>query len=81
LLDINDPTKVIARLIDPLFIPEFDYELNGVVNNVVFPTGTALFDDELYIYYGAADKCIACASVSLKELLKELLLNKIDHES
>lgn len=81
LLDINDPTKVIARLIDPLFIPEFDYELNGVVNNVVFPTGTALFDDELYIYYGAADKCIACASVSLKELLKELLLNKVNHES
>lgn len=81
LLDINDPTKVIARLVDPLFIPEFDYELNGVVNNVVFPTGTALFEDELYIYYGAADKCIACASVSLKELLKELLLNKIDHES
>jgi predicted GH43/DUF377 family glycosyl hydrolase len=81
LLDINDPTRVIARLINPLFIPEFDYELNGVVNNVVFPTGTALFDDELYIYYGAADKCIACASVSLKELLKELLLNKVNHES
>ena len=60
LLDINDPTKVIARLIDPLFVPEFDYELNGVVNNVVFPTGTSLFDDTLYIYYGAADKCIAC---------------------
>lgn len=81
LLDIDDPTKVIARLVDPLFIPEFDYELNGIVNNVVFPTGTALFDDTLYIYYGAADKCIACASVSLKELLKELLLNKVDYES
>lgn len=81
LLDLNNPKKVIARLVDPLFIPDLDYELNGVVNNVVFPTGTALFDDELYIYYGAADKCIACASVSLKELLKELLLNKIDDES
>jgi predicted GH43/DUF377 family glycosyl hydrolase len=81
LLDINDPTKVIARLIDPLFVPEFDYELNGVVNNVVFPTGTSLFDDTLYIYYGAADKCIACASVSLKELLQELLLNKTNYES
>jgi predicted GH43/DUF377 family glycosyl hydrolase len=77
LLDINDPTIVIARLVDPLFVPEFDYEVNGVVNNVVFPTGTALFADTLYIYYGAADKCIACASVSLKELLQELLLNKI----
>lgn len=81
LLDLENPTKVIARLIDPLFVPEFNYELNGVVNNVVFPTGTALFDDTLYIYYGAADKCIACASVSLKELLKELLLNKVKNEN
>ena len=44
----------------------------GEVNNVVFPTGTTLFDDTLYIYYGAADKRIACASVSLKELIAEL---------
>jgi hypothetical protein len=64
LLDLEEPTKVIARLVDPLFVPEFDYELNGVVNNVVFPTGTALIEDTLYIYYGAADKCVACASVS-----------------
>ncbi len=81
LLDIDDPRKVIARLPYPLFEPKEDYELNGVVNNVVFPTGTALFDDKIYIYYGAADKVIACASVSLKELLKELQLNKVHHES
>ena len=81
LLDIDNPKKIIARLKEPLFVPEMDYEIKGVVNNVVFPTGTALFEDILYIYYGAADKCIACASVSLKELLKELLLNKVDYES
>lgn len=81
LLDIDNPLKVIARLVDPLFIPEEEYELKGVVNNVVFPTGTALFDDTLYIYYGAADKCIAVASVSLKELLNELMLNKVTNES
>ena len=80
LLDIDDPTEVIARLKDPLFAPELEYEKNGVVANVVFPTGTALFDDILYIYYGAADKRIACASVSLKALLQELLLNTIDYE-
>lgn len=81
LLEIDNPTKVIARLVDPLFVPELDYEKNGVVSNVVFPTGTALFDDTLYIYYGAADKCIACASMSLKALLKELLQNSTQHES
>jgi predicted GH43/DUF377 family glycosyl hydrolase len=58
-----------------LFKPELPWELKGEVNNVVFPTGTALFDDTLYIYYGAADKRIACASISIKELLTELLNN------
>ena len=81
LLAIDDPTKVIARLVEPLFAPELEYEKNGVVSNVVFPTGTALFNDTLYIYYGAADKCIACASLSLKALLKELLLNPTHYES
>ncbi len=76
LLDLENPSKEIARLAYPLFSPEHDYELHGEVNNVCFPTGAALFDDDLYIYYGAADKQIACASVSLSALLTELLLNK-----
>jgi predicted GH43/DUF377 family glycosyl hydrolase len=33
-----------------------------------------LFEDTLYIYYGAADTQIATASLSLTALLKELLL-------
>jgi predicted GH43/DUF377 family glycosyl hydrolase len=77
LLDLNEPNKVIARLPYALMEPEFEYELTGEVNNVVFPTGTALFDDTLYIYYGAADDCIAVASVSFSELLLELLTYKI----
>jgi predicted GH43/DUF377 family glycosyl hydrolase len=76
LLDIDDPRKEIGRLPYPLFKPELDYELKGDVDDVVFPTGTALFGDTLYIYYGAADELIACASVSLKDLVNELLLNK-----
>ncbi len=75
LLDLENPNKEIARLPYALFKPEFDWELKGEVNNVVFPTGTALFDDTLYIYYGAADKRIACASLSLKELVNELANN------
>ncbi len=73
LLDLADPMIEISRLPYPLFQPDQDWELKGVVNNVVFPTGTAVFDDTLYIYYGGADKCIGCASVSVKELLKELI--------
>lgn len=73
LMDINNPTKVVARLPYALFSPDLNWEIKGEVNNVVFPTGTALFDDTLYIYYGAADKRIAVASVSLSKLITELL--------
>lgn len=75
LLDLKDPRKEIARLPYPLFKPEYAWELRGEVNNVCFPTGTALFGDDLYIYYGAADESVACASVSLSGLLTELLRN------
>jgi predicted GH43/DUF377 family glycosyl hydrolase len=73
LLDLNDPRKVLARLPYPLFKPEYEWELKGEVNNVVFPTGSAIFDDTLYIYYGAADSVIAVASVKMNNLLSELL--------
>ncbi len=76
LLDLNNPQKEIARLPYPLFYPEKEWELKGEVNNVCFPTGSILEDDTLYIYYGAADERIAVASMSLKELLAELDLNK-----
>jgi len=76
LLDLDDPRKEIARLPYPLFRPELAWELNGEVNNVVFPTGTSLFGDTLYIYYGAADTRIAVASGNLSELITELLTFK-----
>lgn len=72
LFDKNDPTKLIGRLEKPLFSPTKSYEKKGYISNVVFPTGTAIFDDRLYIYYGAADKRIAVASVKLSKLLEEL---------
>ncbi len=73
LLDKNDPCKVIGRLKTPLFSPKEPYEKDGDVNDVVFPTGTAIFEDRLYIYYGAADKRIACVSLKLQDLLDELI--------
>jgi len=73
LLDLENPKKEIARLPYALFKPDSSWEISGYVNNVVFPTGTSLFDGILYIYYGAADKRIAVASVNLEELIAELL--------
>lgn len=76
LLDLENPQKEIARLPYPLFKPEEDWELKGTVKNVCFPTGTVVIGDVLHIYYGAADERIAYATLSLSELLNELILNK-----
>jgi beta-1,2-mannobiose phosphorylase / 1,2-beta-oligomannan phosphorylase len=75
ILDINDPKKVIARLKKPLASPEHEWEKRGYVNNVCFPTGTAIFNEDLYIYYGAADSTIAVAKINMNELLNDLVTN------
>ncbi len=72
LLDLERPEKVLARLRQPLFSPTEKWELEGIVNYVVFPTGSAQFGDDLYIFYGAADKHTAVAKLSFQALMKEL---------
>lgn len=73
LLDLDDPSIVISRLSEPIIEPIRKYELIGDVPNVVFPEGTALFDNELLVYYGGADKVIGMASTDINELLDALL--------
>jgi predicted GH43/DUF377 family glycosyl hydrolase len=75
LLDKRNPMKVKGHLKVPLFSPEKKWECRGIVNHVVFPTGTAIFGNKLYIYYGAADKKIAVASVNINRLVKDMLKN------
>ncbi|HEY5570460.1 MAG TPA: pesticidal protein Cry7Aa [Bacteroidales bacterium] len=77
LLDLDDPRKEIARLPYALFSPEYNWEVVGDVDNVVFPTGTALFGDTLFIYYGAADTHVAVASLSFSALLSELAIHTV----
>ncbi len=72
LLDLHHPETEIVRLPYALFSPDAFWEQQGEVNNVCFPTGYLLTGDMLYIYYGAADEQIACASLSLSELVSEL---------
>ncbi len=73
LFELENPNKEIARLPYPLFQPQEVWEKKGTVNNVCFPSGTIVEDGILYIYYGAADERIGCASISLKELTNEIL--------
>jgi len=72
LLDLANPSRVIARLPFPILEPEMDYELHGDVGRVVFPVGGYLYHGELYISYGGADRVVALAKAPLAELLGEL---------
>lgn len=72
LLDLKNPMKILSRIAYPLLQPEEQYEVKGDVPNVVFPEGGYVHDGKLYIYYGAADKCIALATVEINDLLNEM---------
>lgn len=72
LLDINNPSKIIACPEDPIFFPETDYELAGDVPNVTFTCGVVEKDDKYFVYYGGADKCIGVATIDKKKLLQSL---------
>lgn len=69
LLDLEDPTRVIARSPHPILEPETDYEKYGDINNVVFPEGAVILDDTLFVYYGAADKVCALATIQVHDIL------------
>jgi len=69
LLDLEDPTRVIRRGREWVFGPQTAYERSGDVNNVVFPCGWTCINDEIRLYYGAADTTLALATVSLTEVL------------
>ena len=73
LLDLKDPSKVIARRKVPLLEPETPYELYGQVNNVVFPCGAVVIGEDLFVYYGGADSVIGVATIKLTELLNSLI--------
>lgn len=72
LLQLDKPEIELARLPYPLFSPTKQWEMEGEISDVVFPTGHALFGNDLYIYYGVADKHIAVAKLDINELVLEL---------
>ncbi len=71
LLDLEDPSKIIAMAKEPLMVPETDDELyGGYRNNVLFPCATILEDDgTVRIYYGVGDMNVKLATAKLEDLV------------
>ncbi|MBE2180649.1 MAG: glycoside hydrolase family 130 protein [Chthoniobacterales bacterium] len=73
LLDLNDPSKVLARSAAPVMQPDADYEASGFLGGVIFTNGHVVDGDRLTIYYGAADHVVCAAEFSLGQLLSTLI--------
>jgi predicted GH43/DUF377 family glycosyl hydrolase len=62
LFSLTDPTKVIARLDKPYFIPEAPFEKSGQYPaGTVFTEGLVYFHAKWFLYYGCADSRVAVA--------------------
>ena len=72
LMDLEDPSKVIARTLDPIMMPQENYELSGFFGYVVFTNGHVVEGDKLTIYYGAADEFVCGAYFSITEILSAI---------
>ncbi|WP_434654245.1 glycoside hydrolase family 130 protein [Thermoanaerobacterium thermosaccharolyticum] len=68
LLDINDPSIVLARQEEPILEPELEWEKNGFISNVVFSCGNAVKGDDIYVYYGGADTVIGVAYLNMNDI-------------
>lgn len=77
LMDINDPSKIIARTEVPIMVPTATYETSGFFGNVVFTNGHIVQPDgdTITVYYGAADEFVCGAHFSLQEIFSLLKFN------
>ena len=62
LFDKKDPTKVLARSQEPVFMPGTEWEKVGQVPNVVFVEGLVHDAKRWLFYYGGADKHVGVAT-------------------
>jgi beta-1,4-mannooligosaccharide/beta-1,4-mannosyl-N-acetylglucosamine phosphorylase len=70
LLDLHDPRKVLNRSVGWIFGPRELYERAGDLNDVVFPCGWIVVEDELRIYYGSADMSVSLASAKMSDVMQ-----------
>ena len=71
LLDLEDPSRVIGRLKEPLLAPD-DNEREGYVPNVVYSCGGLIYRDMLVLPYAMADYASSFATVPMGPLMDAL---------
>jgi predicted GH43/DUF377 family glycosyl hydrolase len=72
LLGKDDPSRVIATGREPILTATMDFEREGFVANVVFPTAVVERDERFLVYYGASDKYSGVVELDRAEVMARL---------
>jgi predicted GH43/DUF377 family glycosyl hydrolase len=71
LLDLEEPTRVVARLPEPIMVPDAS-EREGYVPNVLYSCGALLHGESVVLPYGIGDAALGVAVIQLPDLLERL---------
>lgn len=74
LLDLNDPSRIIGSLDEPLITP-VEGEREGYVPNVVYTCGSILNGENLIIPFAISDSSSGFALIKLKDLMSRMKNN------
>jgi CheY-like chemotaxis protein len=72
MLDLNDPTKIIGQITEPILMPN-EQEREGYVPNVVYSCGSIINNNELMIPYAMSDYSSGFATIAMDDLLQKLV--------
>ena len=68
LLDLKDPSKVLARTARPV-LTAIDADRSGYVPNVIYTCGALLVGEQLIIPYGISDSAVGFATCAVPDIL------------
>ncbi|MCF6353910.1 MAG: glycoside hydrolase family 130 protein [Candidatus Polarisedimenticolaceae bacterium] len=74
LLDLDDPTRIISRIDEPILVPN-ENDREGYVPNVVYSCGAMIFQDKLIIPYASADQRCGIATLQVSDVMARLTQN------
>ena len=69
LLDLKDPAKVLRCPKSYIMEPTETWEIRGDVPNVVFSCSNNVVGDQLYFYYGGADRMVGLATAPFADVV------------
>jgi predicted GH43/DUF377 family glycosyl hydrolase len=71
LLDLDDPSRIISRIDEPILVPN-SHDREGYVPNVIYSCGALIHQDELIIPYASGDQRCGIATLSVPKLMARL---------